>query len=206
MGKNSASEPSRETCAAHRPLEEKIDTGFREMRGLFGDVNRRFDDLFRDLGAREEADKTQGREIRELKAELKKVPALVDDRVTTHCEACAINDITETAIKLPSRGRGRHEPAEGYDTPVHGTRRSHSIAPGGAVFKIPVPKIVIWLAVGIGIAVAAGGWAWGILRDEVGEIERPAVTAPSQPAAQRVMDGARRLDAAARATPPTDNP
>jgi hypothetical protein len=171
-----------DTCAAHRPFERKIDDGFREMRDRFDGVNRRFDDLFRDLGAREEADKTQGREIAELKRKAEAVPRLIADGIADHRGACAIGDITKTEVRLPeSERRSRRREPESYDTPERGTRRQ-SIVPSGGVFKIPVPKFVIWLAIGIGVAIAAGGWAYGLLRDEAAEIlpQRPAATAPAR--------------------------
>jgi hypothetical protein len=35
----------------------------------------------------------------------------------------------------------------------------------GSTFRIPIPKAIVWIAISIGIAIAAGGWAWGMLQD-----------------------------------------
>lgn len=151
-----------DACPLHGPLEKKLDDGFRDMRDLFKGVNGRLDDLFRDLGAREEADKTQGREIRELKAKAEEVPDKIAAAIHAHRAACAIGEITEVGIKFPHR-----KPQ--YETPERGTRRQ-SFAPSGGMFKIPVPRVIIWIAFAVGIAVAAGGWAWGLLTRDAPDV------------------------------------
>ncbi|MCK9629829.1 MAG: hypothetical protein M0R37_14710 [Bacteroidales bacterium] len=160
------------TCGAHGPLVDKIDQGFRRMDEGFATVNRRMDDLFRNLGAREEADKTQGREIGELKKKAEAVPKMIDHlttaKVAAHKEACAIGDITRTEVRLKRerdrdhRRENAREPEsdDGFETPARGTRRT-SFLPGGASFKIP--RVVIWIGVILGVAVAAGGWALSML-------------------------------------------
>jgi hypothetical protein len=157
-----------------------MDDGFTTM-------NRRMDELFRDLGAREEADKNQGREIGELRRRCDEIPkaitGAVAEGVAEHKAACAIGDITKTEVRLPERSR-RHET---YDTPERGTRRT-SFLPGGGPFKIP--RVVIWIGVIIGVAIAVGGWAMSMLlkvdltdlESKASELTKPAAAAPADKA------------------------
>jgi hypothetical protein len=194
------------TCGAHQPLVDKIDQGFKRMDGGFDTLNRRMDELFRSLGAREEADKTQGREIGELKKKADAVPKMLEHvttaKITAHKEACAIGDITRTEVRLKrerERDRGRErererEPEDGYDTPQRGTRRT-SFLPGAGSFKIP--RAVIWVGVILGVAVAAGGWALSmLLKVDLTDLQAKAGE----------MTGQAKASAPADLEPPTSDP
>lgn len=192
-----ASDPP--VCGAHKPLVDKIDQGFKRMDGGFDTLNRRMDELFRNLGAREEADKTQGREIGELKKKAEAVPKMLEhvttSKIAAHKEACAIGDITRTEVRLKRerdrdhRRENAREPDgdDGYETPQRGTRRT-SFLPGAGSFKIP--RVVIWIGVILGVAIAAGGWFISmILKVDLSDLQakgtslgspaRPPVSAPA---------------------------
>lgn len=67
-------------------------------------------------------------------------------------------------------------------------RREEEDLGRGATFKIPVPKVIIWIAIAIGLAVAAGGWAWGVLSDS-----RATDAEQRQERIERTLDGLRAL-------------
>lgn len=156
-------EESANRCGAHEGLIGTIASGFRRMDDGFTTMNKRMDELFRDLGAREESAKGQGREIGDLKRKMESVPVHLAEALDLHSSRCVIGDIAEVGIKTDRRERHRDR-QDSFETPPRGSRRQ-SFSPPGSVFKIPVPKVVIWLAVAVGVAVAAGGWAWGFIRD-----------------------------------------
>ena len=117
------------------------------------------------------------------------VPVHLAEALDAHSARCVIGEITEVGIKTDRRERHRDR-QENYETPPRGSRRQ-SISPSGSVFKIPVPKVVIWIAVAVGVAVAAGGWVWGFIEDN------------TKSASPRSLSGEPEQD---RSPPPSSDP
>lgn len=183
---STSSSTEQDACPLHGPLEKKLDDGFSGVTRSFERLNERLDGLFTKLGGLDQSDRGQWARIREIGAELDGVPRVVAAAVAEHRASCAIGEITEVGIKLPPRR------APTYDTPERGTRRQ-SLAPSGSMFKIPVPRVIVWIAVAVGIAVAAGGWAWGLLTRDA-----PAAAHEIRPSTEPVP----RIPASV----PSDNP
>jgi hypothetical protein len=162
------------------------------MRNGFNSLAERLDDRFDGLmdrmaeirvGNAETASSVAAawKELTRVRDKVDELPGETDEKLVEHKNACAIGDITRTEVRLKRervRDRGRElereaETEEGFDTPARGTRRRESLAPRGHFFKIPVPKLLIYLAIAIGVAVAAGGWAWGLFVDrELGTVRQ----------------------------------
>lgn len=137
--------PAEPVCSAHAALVAGID----DLKGSTKAIQETLTDLriqlARDLGSYEQSTKGAWKEIRELRADLRRAGR--DDEPT------AVRELRDREDALRGRRREREDGAR------------TSIAPGGSVFKIPVPKVIIWIAIAIGFAIAAGGWAWGVFND-----------------------------------------
>jgi hypothetical protein len=177
---------SDEFCAAHEHLDQTL----RKLDGKMDEVGEHLTKIRIALSRVEEVDERVvkvGEQVTDLRVELahydesnrgawkeiKELRDKLDKKRDRDDEPTGVRETRDREDDSRDRKRDREDR----------TRDWISISPNGngAVFKIPVPKVIVWLAIAVGMAIAAGGWAWGVLRDQAGSqgaTERPAVRAP----------------------------
>jgi hypothetical protein len=167
-------QPDPATCPAHAGLTTSISDLKGTADGIQTTLTELRVQLAGDLGRYEESIKGAWKEIRELREDVRN-----EARRDRGDEPTGVREARDREDNQRRLTRDREDDSR------------TSLSPPGGVFKIPVPKVIVWLAIAVGLAIAAGGWAWGVFNESRAAAAEQRATIESRLAAPAARTSAR---------------
>lgn len=136
-------------------VDKSLERFDRKLDGVTSELN----EARRHLARQEENNRGLWKEIREdVMPELRSIPAAARDAIDRHAADCPARQ------KALRRARGERTPDS---DPAIDTRRirvgPHSEVARHSNGDVTMPRRLLYLAIGLGAAVAAAGWVWRLL-------------------------------------------